>query len=58
MSWGARMLTKRSSRCAEVLPAISKSTLGEIQRTVFQLDWRLGLIVDLQLASQTPLIEP
>jgi Spy/CpxP family protein refolding chaperone len=24
----------------------------------FQMDWRLGLIMDLQLASQTPLIEP
>jgi hypothetical protein len=24
----------------------------------FQLDWRLGLIMDLQLASQTPVIEP
>lgn len=24
----------------------------------FQMDWRLGLIMDLQLASQTPLIDP
>jgi hypothetical protein len=24
---------------------------------LFQMDWRLGLIMDLQLASQTPLIE-
>ena len=24
----------------------------------FQIDWRLGLLMDLQLASQTPLIEP
>jgi hypothetical protein len=24
----------------------------------FQIDWRLGLIMDLQLMSQTPLIEP
>jgi hypothetical protein len=24
----------------------------------FQIDWRLGLVMDLQLASQTPLIEP
>jgi hypothetical protein len=31
---------------------------GKSAALFFQLDWRLGLIMDLQLASQTPLIEP
>jgi hypothetical protein len=31
---------------------------GKSTALFFQLDWRLGLIMDLQLASQTPLIEP
>jgi hypothetical protein len=31
---------------------------GKATAQFFQLDWRLGLIRDLQLASQTPLIEP
>ena len=31
---------------------------GKSSALFFQLDWRLGLIMDLQLASQTPLIEP
>jgi len=35
----------------KVLPAKSTAKF-------FQIDWRLGLIMDLQLASQTPLLEP
>jgi hypothetical protein len=31
---------------------------GKSTARFFQLDWRLGLIMDLQLASQTPVIEP
>lgn len=31
---------------------------GQATALFFQLDWRLGLLIDLQLASQTPLIEP
>jgi hypothetical protein len=31
---------------------------GKATALFFQMDWRLGLIMDLQLASQTPLIEP
>jgi hypothetical protein len=31
---------------------------GKSTALFFQLDWRLGLIMDLQLASETPLIEP
>jgi hypothetical protein len=31
---------------------------GKSTARFFQLDWRLGLISDLQLASQTPVIEP
>ena len=35
-----------------------KVVSGRLTALFFQLDWRLGLVVDLQLASQTPLIEP
>lgn len=31
---------------------------GQSTARFFQIDWRLGLIMDLQLASQIPLIEP
>ena len=31
---------------------------GQSTARFFQIDWRLGLIMDLQLMSQTPLIEP
>ena len=31
---------------------------GKATALFFQMDWRLGLIMDLQLASQTRLIEP
>ena len=40
------------------LPIFRKVLSGTATALFFQLDWRLGLIMDLQLASQTPLIEP
>ena len=39
-------------------PIFRKVLSGTSTALFFQLDWRLGLIMDLQLASQTPLIEP
>ena len=39
-------------------PLFRKVLSGKSTAMFFQLDWRLGLIMDLQLASQTPLIEP
>lgn len=39
-------------------PQFRKILSGKSTALFFQLDWRLGLIMDLQLASQTPLIEP
>ena len=39
-------------------PQFRKVLSGKSSALFFQLDWRLGLIMDLQLASQTPLIEP
>jgi hypothetical protein len=39
-------------------PLFRKVLSGKSTALFFQLDWRLGLIMDLQLASQTPLIEP
>ncbi|SRR5579863_1130593 len=54
---------------AEVEEAIMKHRLkyyplfrqvlsGKKTALFFQLDWRLGMIMELQLASQTPLIQP
>ena len=40
------------------LPIFRKVLSGRLTALFFQLDWRLGLIMDLQLASQTPLVEP
>jgi hypothetical protein len=40
------------------LPNFRKVLSGKSTALFFQLDWRLSLLVDLQLASQTPLIEP
>jgi phosphoglycolate phosphatase-like HAD superfamily hydrolase len=40
------------------LPIFRKVLSGKTTALFFQLDWRLGLVMDLQLASQTPLIEP
>jgi hypothetical protein len=39
-------------------PLFRKVLSGKSSALFFQLDWRLGLIMDLQLASQTPLVEP
>src|SRR5579864_1665193 len=39
-------------------PIFRKTLSGKSTALFFQMDWRLGLIMDLQLASQTPLIEP
>jgi hypothetical protein len=39
-------------------PIFQKVLSGKSTALFFQLDWRLGLIMDLQLASQTPVIEP
>jgi septal ring factor EnvC (AmiA/AmiB activator) len=40
------------------LPNFRKALSGKSIARFFQMDWRLGLIMDLQLASQAPLIEP
>lgn len=40
------------------LPIFRKVLSGKATALFFQLDWRLGLIMDLQLASETPLVEP
>jgi hypothetical protein len=40
------------------LPIVRKALSGKSTARFFQMDWRLGLIIDLQLASQIPLIEP
>jgi len=40
------------------LPIFRKVLNGKTTALFYQMDWRLGLIMDLQLASQTPLIEP
>jgi hypothetical protein len=39
-------------------PLFRKVLSGKATARFFQLDWRLGLLMDLQLASQTPVIEP
>ena len=39
-------------------PLFLKVLSGKSTALFFQLDWRLGLIMDLQLASETPVIEP
>jgi hypothetical protein len=40
------------------LPLFRKVLSGKTTALFYQMDWRLGLIMDLQLAFQTPLIEP
>ena len=40
------------------IPIFREVLSGRLTALFFQLDWRLGLIMDLQLASQTPLIAP
>jgi hypothetical protein len=39
------------------IPIFRKVLSGRETTLFFQIDWRLGLMIDLQLA-QTPLIEP
>ena len=39
-------------------PIFRKVLSGKSTALFFQIDWRLALIVDLQLASQIPLVEP
>jgi len=39
-------------------PIFRKVLSGQATARFFQIDWRLGLIMDLQLMSQTPLIDP
>jgi hypothetical protein len=39
-------------------PLFRQVLSGKSTALFFQIDWRLGLVMDLQLASQTPLIEP
>jgi len=39
-------------------PTFRSVLSGKTTALFFQMDWRLGLIIDLQLSSQTPLIEP
>jgi len=39
-------------------PLFRQVLSGKSTALFFQMDWRLGLILELQLASQTPLIQP
>jgi hypothetical protein len=39
-------------------PVFRQVLSGKSTALFFQMDWRLGLIVELQVASQTPLIQP
>jgi hypothetical protein len=39
-------------------PIFRRVLSGKATAFFFQLDWRLALVVDLQLASETPIIEP
>jgi hypothetical protein len=43
---------------AIAMVALPLAKIRPASTRVFQLDWRLGLLMDLQLASQTPVIEP
>jgi Spy/CpxP family protein refolding chaperone len=40
------------------IPIFRKVLSGKTAALFVQLDWRLGLVIDLQLASQVPLIQP
>jgi hypothetical protein len=40
------------------IPVFRKVLSGRTAALFTQMEWRLGLVVDLQLASQVPLIEP
>lgn len=39
-------------------PTFRKVLSGKSTALFFQMDWRLGLIIEMQLVSQTPLVEP
>jgi hypothetical protein len=39
-------------------PLFRQVLSGKSTALFFQMDWRLGLIMELQLASQTPLVQP
>jgi hypothetical protein len=39
-------------------PLFRQVVSGKSTALFFQMDWRLGLILELQIASQTPLIQP
>ena len=39
-------------------PLLRQVLSGKSTALFFQMDWRLGLILELQLASQTPLMQP
>jgi hypothetical protein len=39
-------------------PIFRKVLSGKATALFFQLDWRLALVVDVQLASETPVIQP
>jgi hypothetical protein len=40
------------------IPIFRKVLSGKTAALFTQLDWRLGLVIELQLASQVPMIEP
>src|SRR5262249_42386875 len=40
------------------IPVFRKVVSGKTAALFIQMDWRLSLIVELQLASQIPMIEP
>jgi hypothetical protein len=40
------------------MPIFRKVLSGKTAALFTQIDWRLGLVMDLQLASQVPMIEP
>jgi|SRR5579859_1310179 len=39
-------------------PVFRRALSGKTTATFFQIEWRLSLMIDLQLASQMPLIQP
>jgi hypothetical protein len=39
-------------------PLFRQALSGKSTALFFQMDWRLGLILELQLASLTPLVQP
>ena len=68
-TWTSEQADNYVTGRAEVEEAIMKLRLkyyplfrqvlsGKSTALFFQMDWRLGMILELQLASQTPLIQP